>query len=588
MTRTSRKQGKHLRQTIRQQAEGDIIDLGLGFEYQGPIIIDKPITLRGQGRSTVLFGQGTPALVIRAPGVNLEDLELADSFDPDQGICLLVEEAAQPNLTRVITNGQIETVSQEQVINFGEIMAGQNASTFIELNITEPTIIECAKNSAEWLHLQIISPEQASGGLEQKLDLVQTGRYMIRLVCMSDSLLSGDIILGKLHVIAQKISRPIWAYAHVVSEYSSIPLNEGLALITDAGQCVRVQDSYLIGQSNSTSLRNHHTLSEQQAFILRDNNNAWAIFQPWLNTVPTLVNGLPLSFGQRVWLSEGDIIEAGDVQLTVEATEDKAHYLFDKIVIDLGSTNKPAVNPQFQLTFQGNAEEQVRLTNSINWIDLHSNTISLQPGDVHTIHVTLNTSVLNLSPQKHTVVDAIQISGKTEQHTLAVCFEAEVVETESTQGRETSEPIHASYSFPTPIQATGTQAATLNHYQATIVAMLGPAKQQIWQMLTTIGRWDWIQRLGVQTVRSQTQDILTTLGATTKRGLNHARVTLPNISPQFEDQAQRVRKLILNRYQPLERTVKNLRRGEKEGSNSPVQAEKTLFTYFLQNNKRLA
>src|SRR5438552_1544356 len=62
-----------LREALRTAAPGDTIDLAPG-EYQGPILIDTPVTLRGRNRETVLWRRGGPVLYIRAAGVKLEKL----------------------------------------------------------------------------------------------------------------------------------------------------------------------------------------------------------------------------------------------------------------------------------------------------------------------------------------------------------------------------------------------------------------------------------------------------------------------------------------------------------------------------------
>src|SRR5689334_12016402 len=62
-----------LREALRTAAPGDTIDLTPG-EYQGPILIDVPVTLRGRNRETVLWRRGGPVIYVRAPNVKLDKL----------------------------------------------------------------------------------------------------------------------------------------------------------------------------------------------------------------------------------------------------------------------------------------------------------------------------------------------------------------------------------------------------------------------------------------------------------------------------------------------------------------------------------
>src|SRR5579885_3344130 len=64
-----------LRMALRTATSGDTIELAPG-EYRGPLIIETPVTLRGQDRKTVVWRQGGPVIHVRTPGVRLERLLL--------------------------------------------------------------------------------------------------------------------------------------------------------------------------------------------------------------------------------------------------------------------------------------------------------------------------------------------------------------------------------------------------------------------------------------------------------------------------------------------------------------------------------
>ena len=90
----------NLQAILDRATPGDVIELGPG-QYEGPIRIEKPLTLRGHGGVIDGGGLGTP-LVIVAPGVRVEDLVVKQSGKdigaPDA--CIFVEASATGAVVR--------------------------------------------------------------------------------------------------------------------------------------------------------------------------------------------------------------------------------------------------------------------------------------------------------------------------------------------------------------------------------------------------------------------------------------------------------------------------------------------------------
>ncbi|RXT03838.1 nitrous oxide reductase family maturation protein NosD [Ammoniphilus sp. CFH 90114] len=68
-----------LQRLVEQTAEGGVLTLSSAAPYEGNVIIDKPMTLRGE-EGTVIRGDGTGNVItITAPGVRLEGLHITHS-----------------------------------------------------------------------------------------------------------------------------------------------------------------------------------------------------------------------------------------------------------------------------------------------------------------------------------------------------------------------------------------------------------------------------------------------------------------------------------------------------------------------------
>src|SRR5262249_42578915 len=113
---------------------GEIVDVAPG-EYNGPILIDSPVRLRGQDRKTVLWRRGGPVIYIRTPGVILERLLLERTVQT-QGPLVVHNPGCAPT-------GK-ESMELDKLISLGELVPGSTLILPLELQVSARTEILAA------------------------------------------------------------------------------------------------------------------------------------------------------------------------------------------------------------------------------------------------------------------------------------------------------------------------------------------------------------------------------------------------------------------------------------------------------------
>lgn len=131
--------------SLQKAEDGDEICLKAG-EYKGPFTIEKSIAIRGNGADTVIFAADEPALIVKVPGVRIENLAIARTVGGDKGETALFAEAGTlPTLERVTLTGIAENVRWEgaswdipAVLDFGEVECDRQVQRSWGLQIGAP------------------------------------------------------------------------------------------------------------------------------------------------------------------------------------------------------------------------------------------------------------------------------------------------------------------------------------------------------------------------------------------------------------------------------------------------------------------
>jgi hypothetical protein len=411
MASASFKHGEQLRSQIKAASAGETIRLEVGREYQGPFIIDKALTIVGQGDRSPLFAKNSPCFVILAAGVRLEHLVVAG---PKQEVGILSTPNAHPRLVEVNVLGRVEMTTPEQVIDMGDLLPKQHTNCFIELDVPGPTRLRCADNSARWLR---IWPE----------DLPAAGKHLVQVICDAKVLGNNAIAVGKLDLEVGTEKRTYWVTVNVLAEVPPKLLSGPIAL-EQAGHPIRFGESFLIGKDRLIGAPNAGSLAERQAIVLKEaTTNTWALFTPWQTALPTQLNGRPLAPGQRVLLQAGDTISVERLALKVIVPPANGIYSADKALVDLGACDA-ASEQSVQIRYNGAGRDRARIYTTLPWLKAAPAEIELVQGEIREVKLQPALGGISLPPGKQRERSAILVHGSRETLSLDVSYEPQAAQ----------------------------------------------------------------------------------------------------------------------------------------------------------------
>ncbi|RYX80083.1 hypothetical protein EON83_30120 [bacterium] len=163
---------------IAQTPPGGILKLTPG-EYRGPIVLDKAITIQGQG--AVVWAHNGPVIIISSTGVTLSDLDI-EATAPDEGIAgskvaLKVIPGTQPRLENVRTRGDIEGIAAiegnwrlPQSLDLGEFAPRIRNSYKVQVEV--PSACELKSSVAG---VSFVPPRLPSGSHELEIHVENVG-----------------------------------------------------------------------------------------------------------------------------------------------------------------------------------------------------------------------------------------------------------------------------------------------------------------------------------------------------------------------------------------------------------------------------
>ncbi|URD52950.1 DEAD/DEAH box helicase family protein [Chroococcidiopsis sp. CCNUC1] len=192
---------------LQMVGDGDELSLVAG-QYKGPFQIERKIKICGSGVNTELFAVDEPAIVVKVPGVRLENLAISRSIGGDKGeVVLLAEADTTPLLKQVNLLGSAERVQWEGVswdiptiLDFGVVETNRQVELSCQLQLAT-----CCKVTTNftWMSVQ---PKYLSAGLQY-----------LKVYLDSTALLPETVLLGSILLEATDEKREIAIAAKIIA-----------------------------------------------------------------------------------------------------------------------------------------------------------------------------------------------------------------------------------------------------------------------------------------------------------------------------------------------------------------------------------
>ncbi len=372
-----------LREALRTALPGEVIDLAPG-EYNGPILIDKPVRLRGQDRKTVLWRRGGPVIYIRTPGVTLERL-LIERTVQAHGPLLVHDAGCAPT-------GK-DSMELDKLISLGELVPGSTLILPLEIEVAGRTEITSAG-----LYGAQIAPAV----------LERPGKHLVWLTLDGKSVLRGETLLGEMALREADKTSYLWLSGSV------------LDMVLPTGQfCLAAKKLRLYPSANGLMLEGQHlaALDSSQfavgryAFIQRDSSGALFLHLPGKPPSPVIVNGTELAPLTRVLLHEKDTVKIGHLSLTVQ-TADAPPFALHPQTITFAEFGERFPDATGLTLDNGKSAWKGRALSVVPWLEvIPTGDLRIPPARSHTWTVQLNAGALALPNGNHEATSGVLVIG---------------------------------------------------------------------------------------------------------------------------------------------------------------------------------
>lgn len=280
-----------LRKMLITSAPGDTIELAPG-EYRGPFLIDKPLTIRGEDRRTVLWRRGGPVLYVRSYGVRLERLCFERTIET--GTLIIHDRECDPS-------GK-ESMEAETLISLGELTPGSTLTLPIEIETRGRADISVAG-----MYGAQISPAV----------LEEAGKHTVTLSLDGTSILKGEVLLGEMTLNEEDSTRYLWISGVVLD---APPPEQSYALATKKMRLHPSPNGLVIDGNLLTALEGG-VYKGRYAVIQREPSGNLYLYVPGEPPLPVLINDRSIPRNTRQLLRQQDVIKIGKAIISVQPVE---------------------------------------------------------------------------------------------------------------------------------------------------------------------------------------------------------------------------------------------------------------------------
>lgn len=392
---------------------GDVIELITG-EYQGPFLVDKPLTIRGRGRLTPLWTHTSPVLLVICDGVVLDNVlietTVSETIPP-----IFSLHTSSPELRGILPPTlRSQVMSQHQVIDLGVLIADKRATLTFEFD-----------TSKHFNSIHFVGQDQPA--LIKISKSMRRNRHGLRRFQFSfDAPNEEGLLLEQVHFSDNEHHTPAETYLlkAKVQKLGTNALKTALSVKQGNQECsVYFERMLELGQSQLAVLsegRNSQISDFRYGVIIPAYDDEQtlerALWIPSPHDGHVSLNNEPLHGWTRRPIKPNDVIKAAGLDISVRGVKPNAGRLqFNTFGVDFGKLQgKTDHTVSVTLTNRGGGllskKKWIGTAHSlVDWLLIPEQDIEISTGKSHTLNMTLHPNALQLKNGNYSELSAIAI-----------------------------------------------------------------------------------------------------------------------------------------------------------------------------------
>ncbi|MDW8299554.1 MAG: hypothetical protein RML95_09470 [Anaerolineae bacterium] len=378
---------------LRSATPHSLISLAIG-EYGGVFMIDKPLTLRGRHRQTVLWRQAAPVVYVRAPEVRFEQVWIERTVK--SGVTVVHDVNCLPS---GVDSMQLDN---NTLVNLGELLPGVTVSLPLRLSVSARTEL-----NVTGLH----------GARFEPTVLPSSGTHWVILTIEGQALQRGEVLLGEVTVREGEQVRHVWLTGTVLDQ---TPTERSLCLATKKHRLYPPLRGILLSASHFAALGIPDLPQGDYCLVQSDPTGALFVFLPETPPLPIKLNNVLLERGVRRLLHEHDQLSIGALTLQVVQAAEPPGIEVPSLLRFAPFTDR--VPEPVRLTLQTlSTGWKGEIVASVPWLSVApEGQFRVPPQRTHTWQVSLNAEALALPNADYFLSGGVLAVGANQVHSVDV------------------------------------------------------------------------------------------------------------------------------------------------------------------------